>query len=319
MTERLSYWIRVPALALLLAVGAGGTGEAAAQAELDDICSTAIAGFECNLAASAVQGIQPRVGLALWGGNPVPGTASTGGLRLAGSPRIGIAIRGAVVPTTVPPLLDRTRTSSETGIVSSVALQSSVALAHGLAPLPTVGGFLSVDVVGRLSVARLPGGSGFRSGTVWGGMAGLRLGLLRESFTLPGVSLTAAYGRSGTVTLGDPEGVATDGSFQGRVSGLSATLAASRRVFGLRLAGGVAWDRYASDVWLRYAGAPSALAAEAVMRRWSGYGSITWSRLIYHAVIEGGWQEGPPESTLPAGVEFDPVGWWIGVAFRVAP
>lgn len=319
MTERLSYWSRASVLALLLAVGAGGADEAVAQAELDDVCAAAITGLECRLAALAVQGIQPRVGLALWGGNPVPGTASTGGLRLAGSPRIGIAVRAAVVPTTVPPLLDRARSTSETGIVSSLAVQSSVALAHGLAPLPTVGGFLSVDVVGRLSVARLPGGSGFRSGTVWGGMAGLRLGILRESFTLPGVSLTAGYGRSGTVTLGDPEGLTTDGAFRGGVSGLNATLAASRRLFGLRLAGGVAWDRYTSDVWLRYDGAPSALAAEAVLRRWSGFGSITWSRLIYHAVVEGGWQEGPPATTLPAGVDVDPIGWWIGLAFRVTP
>lgn len=319
MTERLSYWTSVPALALLLVVCAGGAGEVAAQAELDDVCTGVSAPFECGLAAAAVQGVQPRIGLALWGGSPVPGTASTGGLRLAGSPRLGFSARAAFVPTTVPPLLDRTRTSSETGIIGSAAVQTSVALAHGFAPLPTVGGFLSVDAIARLAVARLPEGSGFRGGAVWGGMAGLRLGLLRESFTLPGVSLTTSYGRSGTVTLGDPRGLETDGAMRGAVSGLNATLAASRRLFGLLLAGGVAWDRYTSDVSLRYDGAPSPLGVEAVMRRWSWFGSVTWSRLIYHGVIETGWQEGPPATTLPPGTGVDPAGWWVALAFRVTP
>lgn len=318
MMERLSYWIRSSVLALLLLFG-GAVSAAVAQAELGDVCSAAIAPYECQLAAATVAVIQPRVGLALWGGNPVPGTASTGGLRLAGSPRIGVALRLAGVPTTLPPLLDRSVAGSETSLMTSAALQSTVAVAHGFSPLPTVGGFLSVDVIGRVAVARLPGGSGFRRGTVWGGMAGVRLGLLRESFTLPGVSLTAAYGRSTRVTFGDPERLTTDGFFQGSVSDLNATVAASRRLVGLLFAGGVTWDRYASDVALGHAGGVDTFTADAVMYRWAGFGSLTWTRLIYHGTVEVGWQDGPPPMTLPPGVEVDPAGVWLALAFRVTP
>ena len=319
MTERPSYWIRTSALAALLLVGGGGLSAATAQADLGDVCLNAAARYECNLAVATARVIQPRVGLALWGGNPVPGTASTGGLRLAGSPRISVMTRGALVPTTLPPLLDRSVAGSENGVLSSVALQSTVAVAHGFSPLPTVGGFLSLDVMGRVAVARMPGGSGFRSRAVWGGMAGIRLGLLRESFTLPGLSLTAGYGRSGEVTFGDPEGLETDGFVQGPVSDLTATLAASRRLFGLRLAGGVTWDRYTGEVALGHDGGAGPLTADAVMRRWSGFGSLTWTRLIYHAVLEVGWQEGPPPVPLPSGVEVDPAALWMALAFRVTP
>lgn len=317
MTERPSYWSSLVAAGIGLAVAGG----AAAQAELGGVCAGATAPFECNLAAATAQVIQPRVALALWGGNPVPGTGSTVGFRVGSSPRITGTVRLRAVPTTLPPLLDRTRNDARTGLATGLGLQSSVGLVHGTSPLPTVGGFLSVDAIGRLAVARLPTRKGFDHGAVWGGALGLRLGLLRESFTLPGLSITGTYGRSTTVTFGDPELVTTAGLMRGSVSALSATAVASRMVFGLRLAGGVSWDRFASRVTLHYDGAPigGSLGADAVLRRWSGFGSLTWSRLIYHAAVEIGVQETPTFGTLPAGVDLDPAGWWLGLAFRVTP
>ena len=318
MTERRSSWTSAVVAVCLLGLADG----AAAQAELGGVCDGATAPLECRLAAASARVIQPRVALALWGGNPVPGTASTLGIRVGSTPRIGVSAGLLVVPTTLPPLLDRSETRSRTGLVTGLALQSTVGLAHGLSPAPTVGGLLSVDAVGRLSVARLPTSRGFDHGTVWGLAAGLRLGVLRESLTLPGVSLTAAYGRSGTVTYGDPSPVAAEGLMQGSVSRLSATLAASRNLFGLRLAGGASWDRHASDVTLRWDGGlagPAGRDARAVMKRWTGFGSITWSRLIYHAALEAGVQETPAFGTLPAGVALDPIGWWLGLSVRVTP
>ena len=317
MTERPSYWSSLVAAGIALAVAGG----AAAQTELGGACAGATEPSECNLAAATAQVIQPRVGLALWGGNPVPGTGSTMGFRVGSSPRISGSLRFRVVPTTLPPLLDRTRNDARTGLVTGLGLQSSVALVHGTSLLPTVGGFLSVDAIGRLAVASLPTGKGFDDGSVWGGALGLRLGLLRESFTLPGLSITATYGRSTTVTFGDPELLTSAGLMRGSVSALSATAVASRWVFGLRLAGGVSWDRFGSRVTLHYDGAPagSSLSADAVLRRWSGFGSLTWSRLIYHAAVEIGVQETPTFGTLPAGENMDPVAWWVALSFRVTP
>lgn len=320
MPERASYWTSRLGLALLLALPAS----APAQDGLAGVCSGLQVGLdECHLAIGTARIIQPRIGIALWGGSPVPGTASTLGLRRPRSPRLGLSARIGMVPTTLPPLLDRSRSESETALVTAVSVQTTVGLFHGYSPLATAGGVASLDLVGRLSYGRLPTGKGFDHPSVWGLAVGLRLGVLRESLTLPGVSVTATYGRSGMVSFGDPDGVATDGAIRGAVSGLHATAAVSRRVFGLRLGSGLSFDRYSSDVQVRYSPGslqPQASArGDATLHRWSAFGSVTWTRLIYHAILELGVQESPAPGGLPADVALDPAGWWVAAAFRFTP
>lgn len=320
MPELPSYWTRRLAAALLLVIPAS----AAAQDDLAEVCSGLVTGAEeCYLATATARIIQPRIGLALWGGSPVPGTASTLGLRRRGSPRLGLSARFAVVPTTLPPLLDRSQSGSATAMVTAASLQTTVGVFHGYSPMATVGGMLSLDLVARLSYGRLPAGKGFVHPNLWGVGLGLRVGVLRESLTLPGVSVTATYGRSGTVSFGDPDGVATDGAVRGAVSGWHATAAVSRRLFGLRLGGGLSFDRYSSDVLVRYSPGPTLPQAsgrgDATLHRWSAFGSVTWTRLIYHAVLEAGVQESPTPGGLPADVALDPAGWWVGAAFRFTP
>lgn len=333
MTERPSCWIEraraswavtaLVTLAALAAVAAVTPGPAAAQDDLDAACATAASPPECRLAAAAVRLIQPRVGLALWGGNPVPGTASTTGLRWRAVPRVGVSGRFGVVPMELPPLMDRTGTEGRLGVVTAASVQTTIGLVHGFSPLPTVGGLFSVDLIGRVAYAHVPTKKGFDRPGVFGWAGGVRLGVLRESFTLPGLSLTAGYGRATRLAFGDPTGAGTDGAAEGAVSGLGATAAVSRRIFGLWLAGGVGWDRYRSEAVLLYrpsaAGTRATERGVAVMERRSAFGSVTWSRLIYHTVLEVGWQETPTPTDLPMGVELDPPGWWASVAFRVVP
>lgn len=327
MTERPSFWTRhcAPAVALLGALGALGAApdRLAGQDDLDGVCAAAQAPSDCYLAAAAVRTIQPRIGLVLWGGSPVPGTANTVGLRRRSSPRVAVSGRVALAPAELPPLLDRSRVEGSRGVLTALSLQTTVGLSHGTSPLPTVGGFLAVDLIGRASVARVPQGKGFDRPTVWGWALGARLGLLRESLLLPAASLTATYGRSFRFAFGDPEGLTTDGAIRGAVSGLHVTAAASRWILGLRLGGGVSYDRYGSDVTVRWGGATSPLAqeagADAVTKRWSGFGTLTWTRVIYHLVLELGWQESPVPTGLPAEVAVNPVGWWTSVAVRVTP
>ena len=316
MTERPSHWTSrlVPGLAILALAGAA---DARAQSELQDVCSAVP---ECRLAAAAVQTVQPRIGATLWGGNPIPGTAGTLGLRIASSPRFSLGARLTGATATLPPIVDRSQSASATVLLTGVSLQSAVGLVHGFAPLPTVGGMFALDAFGRASIGRVPTGAGFRDPAVWGWSGGVRLGLLRESLTLPGASLTATYGRSSQVTFGDPAGT-TDGYFRGAVSVLSAAAAVSRRIFGLRLAGGVEWARYAGAMELGYRGAPGSgpPTADAVMPRWSGFGSLTWSRLVYHAILEVGWQEPAALQGLPSDVDLDPSGLSASLAFRLTP
>ncbi|HSL69069.1 MAG TPA: hypothetical protein VK864_02450, partial [Longimicrobiales bacterium] len=44
----------------------------------------------CNLVVEAIEIAQPHIGLALTGGNPVPGANSTLGMRVGSVPRISI-------------------------------------------------------------------------------------------------------------------------------------------------------------------------------------------------------------------------------------
>ena len=296
-------------------------GPAAAQDGPGQACGTAgSAVAECNLATGSIEVTQPRIGLALFGGSPVPGTASTLGMRIGSMPRISVSGRVTVVPTRVPPLADR-EGGTETGWIAGLSTQAVVGILPGWSPLPTVGGVLSLDAIARLSWAGLPG-AGFRDDHAWGWLAGLRVGALRESFTLPGVSLTASYGRSSEITYGDPESATTDGFWEGPVTDLNATLAVTKRLSALRLTAGAAIDRYSSDVRGGYRGTPLSpqvgFEAEADTDRWSAFANASWTLLIFHASAEVGLQEAPEPDGLPGDVEVDAVGWWGGLAFRVS-
>ncbi|NIP83817.1 MAG: hypothetical protein GWM90_33150 [Gemmatimonadetes bacterium] len=313
---------RAGAALAVVALGLAAPAGAAGQDDLARLC-VRLEGEsgECHLAAAAVRLVHPRLGVALWGGSPVPGTASTLGMRLGSVPRISLSTRLVLVPMELPPLPDRAAGSSRS-LVPALSTQGTVGILPGLSPMPTVGGVLSLDAIGRIGYAGLPGGKGFESGGVWGWSLGLRVGGLRESFTLPGVSLTLAYGRSGGVAYGDPSGATTDGHVRGGISDLSATLAASKRIAAVGLTAGVAVDRYGSDVDLAYRSFPLGPrieeAADATTDRWSGFVNASWTLLILHASAELGWQEAPAPPGLPGDVAVDPVGWWASVALRLS-
>jgi hypothetical protein len=277
---------------------------------------------ECLLAVASMRAVQERIGIALWGGNPVPGTASTLGMRLGSTPRLSASTRLALVPVDLPPLLDRTADGSRRGLIPGLAAQATVGLLQGWSPLPTVGGVLSLDGIGALAFAPLPRGHGFQNSAVaWS--VGARVGLMRESFTLPGVSLTTSYGRSNAVALGDPASASHDGFARGAISDLNATLAASQRISALRITGGVAFDRYASRARIGYqpeagGGERVEVAGRLTTDRRSWFANAAWTALIFHGIAEVGWQEVPDPTGLPAGVRVDPAGWWAALAFRVS-
>lgn len=322
MTATRSFWSRVGPGAVAAALVLAAPGRVAGQDDLESLCFQREGDRgECHLAAAAVRLIHPRVGIALWGGSPVPGSASTLGMRLGTVPRFSVSTRFTLVPVELPPLADRSAGSGERGMLPGLSTQATVGILSGMSPAPTVGGVLSLDGIARLSYTPLPEGDGFTDGGVWGWSAGLRIGALRESFTLPGVSLTLAYGRSGSVTFGDPGG-GTDGAIDGAVSDLNATLAVGKRISALGLTAGVALDRYSGDVDLAYRTSPLGprveAGAEARTDRWSGFVNASWTLLILHGSAEVGWQESPMPGGLPADVTVDPVGWWAGLSLRLS-
>lgn len=290
--------------------------------DLDAACASApfATAGECYIAAAAVRTIHPRVGTALWGGSPVPGTASTLGMRFGSFPRVSVSGRLIVLPMELPPLPNRVGGANESARAFTAGLsgQTTVGILPGWSPLPTIGGMFAVDGIGRASWLHLPDGQGFQQANVFGGLLGLRLGLFRESFTLPGVSVTGSYGLSTKVGFGDPADRG-DGHIESRIGNWNVTGAATKRVGPVGLTAGAAMDRYAGDVEFSYVGGPPAGdQADAVTDRWSAFANVSLTLLIFHASLEGGWQESPVPHGLPADVTVDPTGWWAGLAFRMS-
>lgn len=270
-----------------------GPRDAAAQGqELADGCaSTAnLLAEPCLRAAQALAVVQPRLLLAQSGGNPVPGTASTLGMRIGSMPRWSVAGRLTGVRVGNLPDLDGggTRSATLLGVNGDVA----IGLFRGFTLAPTAGGVLSVDLLGSAGFVFTPADAGFDGGPAFGWAAGARLGILRESFTLPGISLSALYRDLGEVRSrgGTLEGVrwSTD------PSALSVRAALSKDVLGFGVAAGGGLDRVRADAVY---GGDGTVAARGeveglVDSRAMAFASVGWVLLVLQGLVEVGWQEG---------------------------
>lgn len=308
-------------LALAATLLAGLAGPARAQS-LDDVCRIQLDASECRLAVESVRVLIPRMSTALWGGNGVAGTASTLGMRIGTMPRLSFGGRVTLAPTRLPPLVDRTASTGENVLFIGMSADLAVGLLPGFSPLPTVGGVLSLDLLARASYLGLPVSEGFHDDAIWGGSLGARLGLLRESFTLPGLSLTGSYRWTRETAYGDPATGSTDGYFDSGVRNYHLAAAASKRVALIRLTGGAAVDRYVSDVEAAYSMSPGGtripIEGEVVTDRWSLWANASFTTLIFTAALELGLHEAPIPDGLPSDVDLDPSSLYGGLAFRIS-
>jgi hypothetical protein len=180
----------------------------------------------------------------------------------------------------------------------------------GFQLLPTVGGFLSLDVVGHASFLFLSDGSGF-DGRVDVLSLGARVGLLRESFTLPGVSVSVARRFSGDVRFGDSaSGDEVEALADPSVTSLRVT--ASKDFFAFGLLAGLGWDDFSSDAALRVSNGVGGFATASGSiegRRRLYFGSVTRQLgILAWITFEGGWADGfEPLAGYP-GTGFDPEG-----------
>jgi hypothetical protein len=258
----------------------------------------------CNLVAEAVVTVQPVLGIAAAGGNPVAGTASTVGMRMGASPRLSLTARASGVLAQSPGILSATATGTRHFFVPALGVDGALGLLEGLSLAPTVGGVLSLDALAGLTLVPLPGDFQERAKLSWA--VGGRLGLLRESFTLPGVSASLMYRRLGRVTLGDPSLVASDGFFRSSLSMLSLRGAASKRIYLLDVTVGAGLDRILSDTRFGSAATsvPYTYTANGLKTdRGCAFVDVAWTSLVWQMVGELGWQGGPgafPE-LLPVG------------------
>lgn len=258
----------------------------------------------CEDALAGLQLLQPELGLLLAGGNPVLGTASPIGTKVGSIPRVHLTGRINFVRAELPDVLDYpdagTRPDMRSFSVPMPQLDVSIGVFDGLGWTPTLGGLASVELLGTLSTLILPGGEGFENDVTGFGF-GARIGLLRESFAAPGVSVSGMYKWFGRVQYG--ETVESDADFGLDLRAASFRAGLSKSFVALGLAFTLGYDRYWSDVDLRVTDSsalpePVALAvipesapADLSHGRWSAHLDVSYIVLFFNLVAAAGWQE----------------------------
>lgn len=255
----------------------------------------------CHSTLHGAQLVQPAVAIALAGGNPVAGASSTLGMRIGSIPRISLTARLSGAFQELPNIERASSTGMDKTIVRAMNLDASVALLSGWTVAPTIGGVGSIDIVASIGKTALPA-EFTKAPASWA--LGARLGLLRESFTMPGVSVTGTYRRIGDIRYGNDPLTNTDATFtldDNQVTSFRAVV--GKRLFVVGANAGIGWDRIEGDprASIRdYASqGPLGVPRRFSTTRRTVFANLTWTMLILNAVIEGGYQSGGDSFDLP--------------------
>lgn len=281
---------------LITALAVAFAAPAAAQNDLQERCPAG--NTFCERMGLAAELTQVRTGIGLAGGNPVPGASSTLGMRLGAIPRVTIAGRMTGVQLDVPNTTDPNSTEEVGDFPRSLNLDAAVGVFSGLSLAPTIGGFASIDLVASYGSLGLP--DEFLQESIQSWAVGVRLGILRESFTAPGVSITGMYRSIDDVQLGSTLGPADGPGTYFRVSDTklwSARATVGKRILMLGATAGIGWDRFTSSAQAQDAANFAVTADDFSNDRTTIFGNLSWTMLILNIVGEGGVQKGGPDDT----------------------
>lgn len=326
MTHARRSAFRVIAVALLTAV-TQGTAPVAAQSPGDLRSECTASGGTLDRCTDVAIGARALVGefsLLAGGGSEIPGSASTLGTKIGNRPRLSASLRFAAGWVGLPDVFDEgLGTAGDVSfLVPVLQLGLAAGLLDGFSPMATVGGVLSLDLFGSAALAMPPSSQGFE-GNSTGVTVGARVGLVRESFTLPGVSVSVARRVMGATRLGDMElGDPAYIEIRPSVSSMRATI--GKDLFGIGVLAGVGWDRASSDTVLEVQGpgsVPVRVASPLDATRRLYFGSAAMHFVLLQVSLEGGWAEGYDPVPGGAGSGFDPTGGtpFGGLSLRLTP
>lgn len=324
-----SRWMVVlgGALALLLPGARDSQGQSPPERLWSECATTggaAVSGL-CADAALALQALHSGMGGLLVVGGPLPTGPSTLGHRTEGSPRIVVDVGTGWASFKHPDLARRPgagggREARSTPL--SGRLTGVVGVFPGFSPLPTVGGVLSLDAVVMLQAVGAPSSPG-SPGTRFGWGAGVRAGVFRESFSLPGVTLSAMHHRLGELSYGLAEGPGALATLSPRTTSLRLT--AGKELWPIGVSGGVGWDRYRGDG--RIVARPEEGAAPQTTRRRDLemdrrylFGGVSYTWLVTQVAAEVTWaRAATPLAELDGTSSFTPGGGELqgAVSFRI--
>jgi len=311
---------------LLIALAGLALPASAGAQDVESLADACVAGggevVRCTELAVTARALQGHLGLSTGLGSEVAGSAGTLGRRLGATPRIALEARAAFAHLALPDLADPGSEPSReaTFVVPSIRGGITAGVFDGFSLLPTVGGFLSLDLLAHGSVVFLPTSEGF-DGKASALTLGARLGILRESFTLPGVSVSFSRRMLGSVAYGSAEGpgggeVEVDPS----VTSVRATVGKDLLAVGLLL--GMGWDHYSGSATIRAAtdgGIVSEGTSSFTSSRRLYFAGAAWNFLVLQLSAEAGWAGGFGAVTGYRGAPFDPTGgnFYGSMAFRL--
>ena len=284
----------------------------------------------CHNAALALDLGRGGLGAAASGGSPVPGSASTMGYRIRGFPRIALGARGGLAqisvvnaPGAFNPDGGSASAKTEGALLPLLHFSGTVGLFDGFSPQPTVGGVLSLDVLASAQALFPPENQGFQGG-LWGWGLGARIGILRESFTLPGVSVSATRSWMGSAAVGSIEsGDMAETEFDVNVTSFKGVV--GKDFLGLGLLAGLGWDRMSGKGTIRARVSPTgpeggASSSDLSSRRAVFFGGASMTFLILQVSGEAGWSKDldPELPAEPSGDRFPSSNaYFASIAFRV--
>lgn len=265
----------------------------------------------CAQVVNSFAVLQPGIGIAFSGGNPVLGSGSTIGTRLGLMPRVSVSMRGNLALAQMPQLFEKYNAAFGEGEslppmaragfpIGSVQADAAIGVFNGLAF-----GVGAVDFLASVSLVPKVDKIGLAESIVnYGG--GARIGILKQGLLMPGVSVSGMYRKMGTIGFGDIE--THPGAVSGDLENLSLRAVASKGLLFIDLALGAGYDRYSSDVELAWkvscgtqecrnanSGDPlllqSAIDGKLTTSTWNVFVNAGMSLLLVNIVGELGFQK----------------------------
>lgn len=293
---------------LIVAVAMLAAGSSQARAQSAEQLSAACIGAGgsavlCPAAAVGVLATQSQIGLVAGMGSPIPGTATTTGTRIGGGPRLTVFGRASAVDMALPDIGDTSGRLERSAFVPAFHVGAVLGVFDGFRIMPTVGGLFSTDLIAQMSIARPPISEGF-DGNVTAYSLGMRLGVLREGFSVPGISVSVARRFLSAYELIDPS-ISPLGSLEVDPAVTSVRATIGKDLFAVEVLGGVGWDDYSSDAQIRVIdgmGSAVSVSGDVSASRLLYFGSATMTfSIVLSVTVEAGWARG-----------FDPVAGYSG-------
>ena len=250
----------------------------------------------CQSAVLAAQAMRGGIAIADRMGASLSGSSSTIGKRLGSAPRVSVDVRLRMARFEMPDLLGEGTGAAGKNVVEAYGVKTSVAFGvlDGVSLMPTVGGMLSLDLLASASLIFLGESDGFLGNEGILSVGG-RLGIFRESFTLPGVTVSViqSFGQSLDWTAGvNGSQIDTD------MSATSVRAIIGKDFFTLAVSGGMGWnwDRGGMGVQVPDPTIPGGQGMgsmnDLTTRRSVYFGGISITRLVFQFSVEGGWAGG---------------------------